>query len=54
MPNAERRAYPRRHWLELALVPNRVVDGVRAPIVRLQLWKPQSEKGPSWLILVPA
>jgi hypothetical protein len=45
-----------RPWTSkpLALVPNRVVDGVRAPIVRLLVSKPQSKKGPSWPILVPA
>jgi hypothetical protein len=38
----------------LGLVPNQVVDGLRAPIVRLSVSKPQSKKGPSWPILVPA
>jgi len=38
----------------LVLVPNQVVDGLRAPIVRLSVSKPQSKKGPSWPMLVRA
>jgi len=42
------------HVERLALVPNQVVDGLRARIFRLLVSKPQSKEGPSCPMLTPA
>jgi len=39
---------------QLGLVPNQVVDGLRARILRLLASKPQSQEGPSCHMLTPA